>query len=294
MISTAHASSANGVRVPDASSAPNPAPAPSPAEQRRAAAEKAKLQDAQSALQTLKTLPASAKSTATNMAAQKLEALKQRLKMLMMFGGDPRQIAKEAAQIAKEIGQAAKDYAQAAGGGGSSSSAAADPALDAPAIGDAPETPAKSDAAPTTDVDTPNDAEPPQPGPAAATAAGPPTIQKTSADGSATAPDKPKAVTDGAPTAGRPSGPDAILEEAKQLAARARAILKAAIARAKAEHADPAELQADESRMSDAEKAIRDAEKAMGSDPASAGYAADGPALAAPAAEPAPAISVKA
>jgi hypothetical protein len=85
-----------------------------------------------------------------------------------------------------------------------------------------------------------------------------------------------------------------VLEEAKQLAAKAKAILKAAIARAKLQHADPMELKDDENKMSAAEKAIRDAEKALGSDAAPSGYAADGQALATPAAEPAPSVSVRA
>jgi hypothetical protein len=258
-------------------------PAPTAAEQKRAEAAKAKLQDFQSALTTLENLHESSNSTAAGLAAQKLEALKQRLKMLMMFGGDPKAIAKEAAQIAKEIGQAAKAYAQAAGGSSSAPAPPAAPDQAAGAEAAAPVDAAAAEAAPALVPDTP----PPGASPAEAT--------KPAADGSKTDAnaDKPKAAA--APTTSKPSGPDAILEEAKQLAARAKAILKAAIARAKQQqHADPMELADDEKKMSDAEKAIRDAEKAMGSDAGPSAYAAGGQAVAAPAATPAPSVSVQA
>lgn len=268
--------------------------APTPAEEKRRQAEKLKLQQFQSALTTLKGLHDSSKSTAAGLAQQKLEALKQRLKMLMMFGGDPKQIAKEAAQIAKEIGQAAKDYANAVGGGSSSGFAPADLQAANAATGPAP---AAGALAPTEQAATatPQDAT----AVAATTAPGAAGADPTKATGdnptdttktdpaSAT----PKPAT--APGASHGSGPDPVIEEAKQLAARAKAILHAAIAKAKLRHADPAELQRDQNQMSDAEKAIRDAEKVLGAGDASAGYSADGQAAAPPPA-PAPTVSVQA
>src|ERR1700760_1696204 len=58
----------------------------------------------------------SGSATSASMAKAKLQALQQRLKMLMLMGGDPKQVAKESAQIAKQIGAAAKAYADASGG----------------------------------------------------------------------------------------------------------------------------------------------------------------------------------
>jgi hypothetical protein len=297
MISAASTSSlAAGVQALGAAATAASKAAPTPSEQKRDQAAKAKLQDFQSALTTLKSLNDSAKSTAAGMAAQKLEALKQRLKMLMMFGGDPKEIAKEAAQIAKEIGEAAKDYAAAAGGdsGGSQAAApAAGPAVSAGA--DLPAPAAGATTATAADPAVVATAEPAaNPGAAAKTAADPaqPAGNKP-ADAAKTGPANPDAKPAATKGASRASGPDPVLEEAKQLAAKAKAILKAAIEKAKLQHADPAELQDDRDKMSAAEKSIRDAEKALGADDSSAGYSAGGEAVAAPAAT-APSVSVQA
>jgi hypothetical protein len=275
---------------------------PTPAQQKQDQAQAAKLQQAQSALTTLKGLSDSARSTASDMAKQKLEALKQRLKMLMMFGGDPKAVAKEAAQIAKEIGQAAKDYASAMGGGSSGAAATA-----TQASGDAAEATAAADAqtaaAPAPDATATAGA------PAATVAAvlgtspaAPDTDPAKTADGTATTATKtdstssaPAATTAATPGASHSSGPDPVLEEAKQLAAKAKAILQAAIAKARQQHADPIELQKDQNEMSDAEKAIRDAETTLGGDAGGASaYSSDGQAVAAPAASAAPSISIQA
>jgi hypothetical protein len=268
--------------------------APTPAEEKQRQAEKLKLQQLQGALTTLKGLHDSSKSTAAGLAQQKLEALKQRLKMLMMFGGDPKQIAKEAAQIAKEIGQAAKDYANAVGGGSSGSTSAEPQAADA-ATGPAPAADAPSPTATPQDA-TAVAATGEQSAAAAASVAGADPTKATgdtSTDTTKTDPTSatPKPAT--APSASHGSGPDPVIEEAKQLAARAKAILQAAIAKAKLQHADPAELQRDQNEMSDAEKAIRDAEKALGAGDAPSSYSADGQATAPPPAA-APTVSVQA
>lgn len=258
------------------------AAAPTPAEEKQRQAEKLKLQQFQSALTTLKGLHDSSRSTAAGLAQQKLEALKQRLKMLMMFGGDPKQIAKEAAQIAKEIGQAAKDYANAVGGGSSGSTAAGDATDPAPAA--APQDEAAAAATGEQSAAT------------ALAAAGAEPTKPTGEKATDTAKTDPASATPKpatAPSASHGSGPDPVLEEAKQLAARAKAILRAAIAKAKLRHADPAELQRDQNEMSDAEKAIRDAEKALGAGDPSSSYSADGQAAAAQAAAP-PTVSVQA
>jgi hypothetical protein len=265
--------------------------APTPAEEKQRHYEKLKLQQLQGALTTLKGLHDSSKSTAAGLAQQKLEALKQRLKMLMMFGGDPKQIAKEAAQIAKEIGQAAKDYANAVGGG-SSGTASAEPLVADAATDPAPAADALAptkQAATATPQDATAIAATGEQSAATATVAASATGADTTKTGPSSATPKPAA----APDASHGSGPDPVLEEAKQLAARAKAILQAAIAKAKLQHADPAELQRDQNQMSDAEKAIRDAEKALGAGDASSGYSADGQAAAPPPAA-APTVSVQA
>ena len=291
MIAAASLASFAAASAPKLAAASGAAEQQPAAEQKRTEAQKAKLQNVQDGLATLKSIGQSSNATAAGIAAQKLEALKQRLKMLMMLGGDPRQIAKEAAEIAKQIGQAAKDYAQAAGG--SSSAAAPQPAQAPAANADAPvdaDTAAAPVAAGVADGIRPAGADPATAHPAApfeaATVAGP------AADHARTNLGSMKTAT--APAGGsHASGPDPVLEEAKQLAAQAKAILKAAIAKAKQQHADPAELAADEAKMSDAEKAIRDAEKTMGSDGGSSSYSGDGQAVAAPAVTPAPTVSVQ-
>lgn len=263
------------------------AAAPTPAEEKQRQAEKLKLQQFQSALTTLKGLHDSSRSTAAGLAQQKLEALKQRLKMLMMFGGDPKQIAKEAAQIAKEIGQAAKDYANAIGGG-SSGSTPAEPAAAGDATDPAPAAAPQDEAAAAATGE--------QSAATALAAAGAEPTKPTGEKATDTAKTDPASATPKpatAPSASHGSGPDPVLEEAKQLAARAKAILRAAIAKAKLRHADPAELQRDQNEMSDAEKAIRDAEKALGAGDPSSSYSADGQAAAAQAAAP-PTVSVQA
>src|ERR1700732_4067996 len=88
-------------------------PAPNTAAPAATAAADQKLQQMRDAVVKLKTVGDSAKAARSGAAMAKLEALKQRLKMLMMMGGDPKAVARQAAQIAKEIGEAAKEYAAA-------------------------------------------------------------------------------------------------------------------------------------------------------------------------------------
>src|ERR1700743_226489 len=79
----------------------------------------------QATVRRLQPTSPSPQASPSALAKAKLQALQQRLKMLMLMGGDPKTVAKEAAQIAKEIGQAAKAYADAAGGSDSSAAAEA-------------------------------------------------------------------------------------------------------------------------------------------------------------------------
>ncbi len=250
-----------------------------------AAAADKKLAGMREAVAKLKTLGNTAKSTGSEIARQKLEALKQRLKMLMMMGGDPKAVAREAAQIAKEIGQAAKDYAASAGGAPAAGADATPP----------PETAADANAPvakPTAEGATP---EKPDENPLATTTAGakaadPPLLGAPKADGASR--DKATVKT-GAPAPAGPSGPDPVITEAKLLAAQAKAILKAALERAKHQHADPAELKEDQDKMNAADKDVADAAKAVAAADAPTAYSASGQGVDTPSSAE-PAVSVRA
>lgn len=244
-----------------------------------AAAADRKLQDLRDAVGKLKTAADSARSAGADLARQKLEALKQRLKMLLMMGGDPKSVAHEAAQIAKEIGEAAKAYA-AAGGSVSTSQGAAD-VPPSPASADAAASPAPPDA-PT--------AAPDAPAASPANAPAGPGDDKTAAKTGPAVMEEPTAKTI-APSG--PSGPDPFITEAKQLSAQARAILKAAIARARREHADPQDLKEDQAKVDAAEKDVQDAARSLNATDATAAYSSSGEAAPEPAAAT-PAVSVNA
>ncbi|MBS0362679.1 MAG: hypothetical protein JSR98_14985 [Proteobacteria bacterium] len=216
-----------------------------------------KIADEKDALGKLQSAASSAKASPSALAKAKLKALQQRLKMLMLMGGDPKMVAREAARIAKEIGQAAKAYADATGGsdsgatseassdaaaaqqdatqaasaaqGGDASSpnaqAAGDPsASDPPAIGQAPATdPAATDPSKAGD-------------PAAAGG-------QAQTQDATKAPQQPPAqtllppvITTVGPAAVKTKLPDPIIEEARVLEASAKAIAQAAIQKLKAQH----------------------------------------------------------
>jgi hypothetical protein len=259
------------------------ASAPQSATPASTAAADQKLQQMRDAVVKLKTVGDSAKAARSGAAMARLEALKQRLKMLMMMGGDPKMVARQAAQIAKEIGEAAKEYA-AAGGGTPAPTAA--PQASAPAAaagaaaGDAPQT-----------TEGANDAATATPGgaPGSAPSGTPLTGADSKTDPASAA--KPSAKT--AASTG-PSAPDPVLAEAKTLAARAKALLKAAIERAKREHADPAEFKDDQDKVNAADKDIDDAARTLSAADTSASYSASGESVAAPATDAAPSVSVQA
>jgi hypothetical protein len=229
----------------------------------------------------LQTVGDSAKAARSGAAMAKLEALKQRLKMLLMMGGDPKTVARQAAQIAKEIGEAAKEYA-AAGGGTPTPVPTAAPQAPAPAAAtgasaaDAPKTTDKA-----SNATTPTPGATPSDDPSAG--AGPTTDPASAA--------KPSATTTASPG---PSAPDPVIGEAKTLAARAKALFKAAIERAKREHADPAELKDDQDKVNAADKDIDDAARTLSAADAPASYSASGQAVAAPATDAAPSVSFQA
>lgn len=138
-------------RAPQASAASlSPAVASSADAQTRASDEK--LQDARSALATLRQVRAGMGRGGKDAAIQRLAELKARLKSLMLLGGDPKTRAREAAAIAREIAAAARDYAT---GGGSPSDVAAASGAPAPqgdiVQGQAPPS-AQADKAPASDA----------------------------------------------------------------------------------------------------------------------------------------------
>lgn len=98
-----------------------------------------KLKTARDALQSLKSRPADGSREGRKAAAQqKLLRLKAQLRQLMVMGGDPKSIARQAAKLAREIGEAAKAYA-AAGGVGAGSTVPPRPAVAQPAAAAASE-----------------------------------------------------------------------------------------------------------------------------------------------------------
>lgn len=262
------------------------ASAPQPGAPAGAAVADQKLQQMRDAVAKLKTVGDSAKAARSGAAMAKLEALKQRLKMLMMMGGDPKTVARQAAQIAKEIGDAAKEYAAASGGTPPPTpTPTASPQVALTAAGDAAAPgSAAADAPQATDVT--NDAATPTPGAAPSGTSPAHADPKTDPKPAA----KPGAKTV-APTG--PSAPDPVIAEAKTLAARAKALLKAAIERAKREHTDATEFKDDQDKVNAAEKDVDDAARTLSAADTSASYSASGESVAAPATEGAPSVSVQ-
>ena len=252
--------------APSPISAPSPAPAVSGKPSPTSTADDAKLQEAKTALTALKQNgKGSANPARASQAKAKLDALRAQLKTLMMIGGDPKTVAREAAQIAKEIGEAAAAYADAGGTG--AGAAAADAAPPMPEEGVQGETAATD-----------------SPGAAAASADAAPaaaTEQKASAAGSSGA-------------AVGPSAPDEVIQDAKTLAASAKAVIEAAHARAKREHRDDPSFRQAEATMGQAQKDIEDGAKVVGGGDAPGGYTASGTGVSAPATAAVPAVSVQA
>jgi hypothetical protein len=230
-----------------------------------------KLQDLKGAVQTLKTITVSASSQQKSAAAAKLEALKQRLKMLrMMSGGDPKALARAAAQLAKEIGQAAKDYAAA---GGSPAEIAAP----------AQSTPPAEEGAPVDAASAPGDT-PREPGKA-------PVANEDTGEGA----DLGKLKQPTVPSTPGIQVADPAMEQAKQLAAGARALLEAAIARAKREHHGKAgDFREELGMMKAADKDIDDAARRVAAADAPIAYGPGGESLSAAAAPSLPATAIKA
>ncbi|ESQ85772.1 hypothetical protein AEAC466_00945 [Asticcacaulis sp. AC466] len=87
-----------------------------PREQARQAEAAAKLQTARDVIKVMAKSRTDQRAQANAMARQKVEMLKQRLKMLQMSSvGNPAGVARQVAQIAKELAAAVKSYVAAGG-----------------------------------------------------------------------------------------------------------------------------------------------------------------------------------
>jgi hypothetical protein len=284
------------------------------------AAADSKLAAAKDALSRMQATAASAKASPSELAKAKLNALKERLKMLMMMGGDPKTVAKQAAQIAKEIGAAAKEYADSAGGSDTgaaaeASSATASAQQDAASTQGAAQAGAAQAGANESESAS-NTAEQPVADPAQSAGAQDPdasAADPSKSDDTPTDPAQAKA-PDQAPTEGQttstPSAPhhgsapksklpDPVIEEARVLEASAKAIAKAAMAKLKAQHRNNPDAKTEQANLDQGEKDFNDAAKEIYGDTGSPGggdvadsYAADGSG-AAPAADTAM-VSIKA
>jgi hypothetical protein len=171
------------------------------------------IQDALQAFQTLKTQALSPSDAQKSAALQKLQSLKAELKALMMLGGDPKQRAQEAAAIAKQIAAATESYFQA---GGDPSAAGAAPAVAATAT--AATTTTSQD--PTADRASSEATETT----AAPTTAAPTPAQTPSAGGEPIQ----GQTTAATPSNGSSQADAAFIQEARDLAQQAKAIIKAA------------------------------------------------------------------
>lgn len=85
----------------------------------------ARLKTALTALESLKRPASDAAQERKAAAARKVEALKARIQMLRMSGGDPAATARAVAALARELGAAVKAYAAAGGGSGTGETQAA-------------------------------------------------------------------------------------------------------------------------------------------------------------------------
>jgi len=74
---------------------------------------------AQQVLQTMKDVNAAAKTTRKSLVKQRLEMIKQQLKVAKMMGGNPLKVAEQATDIAQKTALASRDYADAVRSGSS-------------------------------------------------------------------------------------------------------------------------------------------------------------------------------
>ena len=75
-----------------------------------------RLQDAKQTIDQLHSGRARAGEARKTAAREKIERIKEQIKMLKTMGGDPKVVAKQIARLAKELAAAAREYASGAGG----------------------------------------------------------------------------------------------------------------------------------------------------------------------------------
>lgn len=94
-------------------------------------AQQKKKDDAQALVNQLHQVRESMISNRKGDARQKLDQAKEKLRMLRLMGGDPKQVARQAAQIAREVRAAAQEYSSALRESGASSAVDASAAVSA-------------------------------------------------------------------------------------------------------------------------------------------------------------------
>lgn len=233
-----------------------------------------KNQEAAGALSRLSQSARSDKEAAADAAKKKLEALRERLKTLMMMGGDPKAVAKEAAQIAKEIGQAAKDYAKAGGGAAAAGAGAAASASSATQAAGAAGGQTSGDATAVADPSTPLGAD---------ASGAPEGAQAGAAENSVAKAGEVSAQDGGAAGLGGGQSDDPVVKAARKLAQTAKELFTSASQQAQRQH-KTGDLNEDFKKIAEADNDINDAGRALGGGGSSAylagGGAAEDPAFA--------------
>lgn len=85
---------------------------------------------AKSALSAMKEATEAQRNSMKSNAQEKLQRIKEQIRILRQFGGDPKVIAREVARLARELSGAVKQYTDAARGGGANGSDNAEPAAE--------------------------------------------------------------------------------------------------------------------------------------------------------------------
>ncbi len=85
---------------------------------------------AKSALSAMKEATEAQRNSMKSNAQEKLQRIKEQIRILRQFGGDPKVIAREVARLARELSGAVKEYTDAARGGGANGSDNAEPAAE--------------------------------------------------------------------------------------------------------------------------------------------------------------------
>lgn len=104
--------------TPARSATPQPSATPDPAAQER-------VNRAKTALEAMKQATEAQRNDSKAMAQLRLEWIKEQIRILRQFGGDPKAVARQVTQLARELGSAVREYTAAARGGQAGDVAAA-------------------------------------------------------------------------------------------------------------------------------------------------------------------------